>query len=54
MAMDRNRDKRIGDVSGGRFESLMAAIQGGANSVHFGVGKLNMRAKSSVNLAFRI
>jgi len=33
----------------GNFESLMAAIQGGANAVYFGVGHLNMRAKSSVN-----
>lgn len=33
----------------GNFESLMAAIQGGADAVYFGVGKLNMRAKSSVN-----
>ncbi len=33
----------------GNFESLMAAIQGGANSVYFGVGNLNMRAKSSIN-----
>lgn len=33
----------------GNFESLMAAIQGGANSVYFGIGKLNMRAKSTVN-----
>ena len=33
----------------GNFESLMAAIQGGADSVYFGVGHLNMRAKSTVN-----
>lgn len=33
----------------GNFDSLIAAIQGGANSVYFGVGKLNMRAKSTVN-----
>lgn len=33
----------------GNFESLMAAIQGGANSVYFGVGHLNMRAKSTIN-----
>lgn len=33
----------------GNFESLMAAIQGGANAVYFGVGALNMRAKSTVN-----
>ncbi|MHC1703366.1 MAG: peptidase U32 family protein [Tenuifilaceae bacterium] len=35
----------------GNFESLIAAIQGGANSVYFGVGHLNMRAKSSVNFS---
>ncbi len=33
----------------GSFESLMAAIQGGANAVYFGVGNLNMRARSSQN-----
>jgi U32 family peptidase len=33
----------------GSFESLMAAIQGGANSVYFGVGHLNMRSRSSIN-----
>jgi len=33
----------------GSYESLMAAIQGGANSVYFGIGKLNMRSKSSQN-----
>lgn len=31
----------------GSFEALMAAIQAGANSVYFGVGKLNMRAKAA-------
>lgn len=35
----------------GSFESLMAAIQGGAGSVYFGVGKLNMRSRSSVNFS---
>lgn len=35
----------------GSFESLMAAIQGGANAVYFGVGELNMRAKSTVNFS---
>ena len=35
----------------GSYESLMAAIQGGANAVYFGVGKLNMRARSSVNFS---
>jgi putative protease len=33
----------------GSYESLMAAIQGGADSVYFGVEQLNMRAASSVN-----
>jgi len=36
-------------VPAGDFEALSAAIQGGANSVYFGVGRLNMRAKSSIN-----
>lgn len=36
----------------GSYESLMAAIQGGANSVYFGVGTLNMRARSSMNFSF--
>lgn len=33
----------------GSYESLMAAIQGDADSVYFGVGKLNMRSRSSQN-----
>lgn len=33
----------------GSFASLQAAIQGGANSVYFGAGHLNMRSKSSQN-----
>ena len=33
----------------GSFESLMAAIQGGADSVYFGAEDLNMRAASSIN-----
>ncbi len=33
----------------GSYESLMAAIQGGADSVYFGIENLNMRAKSSKN-----
>lgn len=33
----------------GNFESLIAAIQGGANSVYFGVGNLNMRSHSANN-----
>ncbi len=35
----------------GSYESLMAAVQGGAGSVYFGVGKLNMRSRSSVNFS---
>ncbi|MGI6074424.1 MAG: peptidase U32 family protein [Fermentimonas sp.] len=33
----------------GSYESLMAAIQGGADSVYFGIEGLNMRSKSSNN-----
>ncbi len=33
----------------GSFESLMAAIHAGADSVYFGVEQLNMRTKSSYN-----
>lgn len=33
----------------GSYESLMAAIAAGADSVYFGVGKLNMRSKSAAN-----
>lgn len=35
----------------GSWESLRAAIQGGADSVYFGVEKLNMRARSSDNFS---
>lgn len=35
----------------GSFEALTAAIQAGAGSVYFGVGKLNMRSKSSQNFS---
>jgi len=33
----------------GSYESLMAAIQAGANAVYFGIGHLNMRSASSKN-----
>jgi U32 family peptidase len=33
----------------GSYESLMAAIQGGAGSVYFGVEHLNMRSRSANN-----
>ncbi len=37
----------------GSWESLTAAIQAGADSVYFGVGILNMRARSSINFTLR-
>ena len=33
----------------GSWESLMAAVQAGADSVYFGIGKMNMRSRSSIN-----
>ena len=33
----------------GSWESLTAALQGGADAVYFGVGKLNMRSRSAAN-----
>lgn len=35
----------------GNYEALMAAIQGGANAVYFGVGDLNMRSHSANNFS---
>ena len=35
----------------GSYESLMAAIQGGADSIYFGIEQLNMRARSSANFS---
>jgi len=37
----------------GSYESLMAAVQGGADSVYFGIEQLNMRARSSANFTSR-
>ncbi|NQV01926.1 MAG: U32 family peptidase [Bacteroidia bacterium] len=37
----------------GSWESLTAAIQAGTDSVYFGVGVLNMRARSSINFTLR-
>lgn len=37
----------------GTWESLSAAIQAGADSVYFGVGLMNMRARSSINFTLR-
>ncbi len=36
----------------GSWESLQAAAQAGADAVYFGIDKLNMRARSSVNFGF--
>ena len=33
----------------GSFESFMAAIQGGADSIYFGIEQLNMRARATMN-----
>ncbi|MFH1321237.1 MAG: peptidase U32 family protein [Bacteroidota bacterium] len=46
--MKKNRTIEIMSPAGS-YESLMAAIQGGADSVYFGVEQLNMRARSSAN-----
>lgn len=35
----------------GSFESLLTALQNGAGSVYFGIGKLNMRSGSAVNFS---
>ena len=45
--MDR-RELEIMAPAGG-FDCLQAAIQGGANSVYFGIGRLNMRSRSAAN-----
>ncbi len=45
--MNRNDIEIMAPV--GSYESLMAAIQGGADSVYFGAEQLNMRAASSNN-----
>ncbi len=37
----------------GSYESLRAAIQGGADAVYFGVEKLNMRSRSSYNFTMK-
>ncbi|MEK6887089.1 MAG: peptidase U32 family protein [Nanoarchaeota archaeon] len=37
----------------GSYESLMAAIRAGANSVYFGIGELNMRARSAYNFTIK-
>lgn len=43
-------DKKIEIMSPvGSYESLQAAIQGGADAVYFGIGNLNMRSRSAAN-----
>jgi len=46
-AMDASQIEIMSPV--GSYESLMAAIQGGADAVYFGIEQLNMRSKSSKN-----
>lgn len=46
-----NRDGYEIMAPAGSFDSLMAAIQGGAGSVYFGAGNLNMRSRSSANFS---
>jgi len=45
--MDRKEIELMAPV--GSYESLMAAVQGGANSIYFGIEQLNMRARSANN-----
>ncbi len=48
--MDKTRGDKIEIMApAGNFECLAAAIQGGADSVYFGVGNLNMRSHSANN-----
>ncbi len=47
--MIKNRKEIELMAPAGSYESLIAAIQGGADAVYFGVEQLNMRAKSSNN-----
>jgi len=47
IAFDANQFEVMAPA--GSYESLMAAIQGGADSVYFGIEKLNMRSRSSNN-----
>lgn len=45
--MDKKQIEIMAPV--GTWESLTAAVQAGANSVYFGIDKLNMRSQSTVN-----
>ncbi len=47
---DNNRSSKVELLApAGSFESMQAAIQGGADAVYFGVEQLNMRARSANN-----
>jgi putative protease len=37
----------------GNWESLDAAIKGGANSIYFGISQLNMRSRSNINFTIK-
>ncbi len=47
MSILRNQIELLAPA--GSYESITAAIQGGANSIYFGIEQLNMRARSSYN-----
>ncbi len=47
MRLDRKDIELLAPV--GSWESLQAAIQGGANAIYFGLEQMNMRARSSFN-----
>lgn len=49
MKLNRKNIELLAPV--GSFETLIAAIQGNADAVYFGVGKLNMRSNSSNNFS---
>ncbi|HEX3008550.1 MAG TPA: peptidase U32 family protein, partial [Bacteroidales bacterium] len=48
--MDRSKFEIMAPV--GSWESLHAAVMAGADSVYFGIDKLNMRSQSTVNFTF--
>ncbi len=50
MLKDRNQFEIMAPV--GSWESLQASVQAGANSVYFGIDKLNMRSQSTVNFTY--
>jgi putative protease len=48
--MERKKFEIMAPV--GSWESLQAAVQAGADSVYFGIDKLNMRSQSTVNFTY--